>query len=84
MNYNNILYFKSTGNLNIFFLTFRLFLTLVSKSDADVSETSVWLGHWRIYPNKLSGTRSLFMYIIKHNTLVNLFDLLFFQFRTTE
>ena len=64
----------------LFFLTFPLLLTLVSKSDADVSETSVWGEHWGI-SKKIIGTRSLLMYFRKHDTFVNLFDHIFFPFR---
>ena len=67
----------------IFFLTFPLLLTLVSKSDADVSETSVWLEALGNISKEIIGPRSLFMYFRKHNIFIDLFDLVFFQFRTT-
>ena len=39
----------------IFYLNFHLLFTLDSKSDADLSETSVWLAHLGASSNKSSA-----------------------------
>ena len=51
----------------IFFLTLPLHLTLVSKSDADGSETSVCLEYWRASVKLV--TIILYMYIVYINLI---------------
>ena len=60
----------------IFFLSLPLFITLVSKSDADVSKTSVWLAYWGASSKKSSAFGCCLCtseYIILFSTFFNLF-----------